>query len=411
MSRAAPYFSLGLPTRNRGDFAEQAVQFILDQKFQDFELVIADSDESGDTLKRLQRFQDPRIQYHNTCGKTGPENFQFCAEQARGEYFLLLTDRVRLRPHALEVLYQQSESKRYPSIRYHYDTFDGRQSPPKIWRPEYCGENRLITADELLSQYVNGSAGAEVHRFMPLAQFSAIHRGLMEKIRGTQGRPMFAPIVPDMWCCFAQLSCCEDQFLNLGQSLSVLVIQDGSAAARFLLKNESGSRFLREISKNGELDMEHVPIKALLTNNMIYNDYFRAQKVYGGRLLNHPLLPATYFAGIHTNFGDSMKVGANTRAEYREWKQALAQQPADVQKEVARRLSSGKSYAQMETSRLIKKVRYALGINRLESSLKSLRRAKKKKSRPSFKTVAEYVAYDPGQNAAEPATHKKVMVL
>jgi glycosyltransferase involved in cell wall biosynthesis len=405
MSIRAPYFSVALPTRNRGELAEQAVRYILNQTFRDFELIVADSDDTDDTRDRLKGINDPRLRYYGMRNVTGPDNFQFTVDQARGEYFVFLSDRIMLRPRALEVLYRHSEARRYPNIRYHCETFDDRQYPPKIWKPEYCDGNKLVTPDEVLTQFMGENDGAELNPLLPTPHLSAIHRGLLEKIRGPQSRPVFAPIVPDLWACFAQLSCCEGEMLNLGQILSVQLMRVG-VGTQFLLKKESGTQFLREICKKGELEMEHVPIKSLLTNNMIYNDYLRARKLYGGRLLDYPLPWATYFVGVHRNFGDSMKIGVNMRPEYREWKQALAQQPVEVRKEVRRRLGSIKSYGRMEANRLMKKVRYALGINHLESRLKSLRPSKKKKSVPSYKTVAEYMANDAGQKSAEAALEK-----
>jgi hypothetical protein len=393
MSLRAPYFSIGLPTRNRGELVEKAVHYILNQTFRDFELIVGDSDDSDDTRDRLRKITDPRLRYYNTRNKTGPDNFQFTVEQARGEYFVFLTDRFMLRPHALEVLHQHSEARRYPSIRYFYDTFDDRHSPPKVWKSQDCHSHRLVTPDEVLSLIVGDNDGGELGRLMPLPQLSAIHRSLLEKIRGTQSRPVFAPIVTDMWCCFAQLACCEGEMLNLGQSLSVAVMRTGIGGS-FILKMKSGEQFLREICKNGELAMEHVPIKSHLTNNLIYNDYLRAQKLFGGRLLDHPLSWATYFVGVHRNFKDSMMAGVNMRSDYREWEKALGQQPREVQDEVRRRLGSVKSFRQMETSRLMKKARYALGIHHLETRLKLLRPSKKKKTNPPYKTLDDFIHYE-----------------
>jgi glycosyltransferase involved in cell wall biosynthesis len=393
MSQKAPYFSLAIPTRNRGELAEQAVQYVLGQKFQDFELIIADSDETDDTVQRLKRFQDPRIRYFNTRGKTGPDNFQFCADQVRGEYLVFMTDRLMLRPEALEVLYQHSEARRYPSIRYHCDTFDDRKTPPKIWKPEFLNGNRTVTADEVLKGFVGEENGPLLARIVPMPQLSAIHRSMLEKVKGTQDRPIFAPIVPDMWCCFAQLSCCEEEMLNIGQMLSVFVMRMG-AGMQFLHKKASGSDFLREICKNGELDMAHVPLKALPTANMIFNDYMRARQLFGGKLEAYPLPMTTYFDGVFRNFEDSLKIGINMRAEYQEWKTELKKQPIDVQTEVKRRLkNSKKSYAQLEMKRLLKKARYTLRLHDLEGKLKSLRGVKKgKKPAIHYKSVGEYMA-------------------
>jgi glycosyltransferase involved in cell wall biosynthesis len=400
MSQKAPYFSITLPTRNRGELAEQAVQFILAQTFTDFELIIADSDETDDTVQRLKRFQDPRLRYHNTRGKTAPENFQFCADQARGEYLVFTTDRLMLRPEALQVLYQHSEARRYPNLRYHGDYYDDRQSPPKIWRPEFLSGNKTVTADELLRSFVGEENGPSLAPLMPMPQLSAIHHTMLAKIKGTQNRPIFAPIVPDMWSCFAQLSCCEDEMLNIGQMLCVGIIRMGTGSS-FLQKKESGSKFLREICKNGELDMAHVPLKSLVTANMIFNDYMRARQLFGGRLESYPLPMTTYFDGVFRNFEDSLKVGTNMRAEYREWKNELKKQPIEVQDEVKRRLKNlKKSYPQLEMKRLLRKARYTLRLHDLERKIKSMRPPKKgKKPAAHYNSVAEYMA----RNSAMPA--------
>ena len=394
MSLTAPYFSIGIPTRNRGELVEQAVKYILAQTFGDFELIIADSDETDDTVDRLKRIEDPRLRYFKTRGKTGPENFQFCADQAKGEYFVFLTDRLMLRPHALETIFRHSEARRFPNIRYHCDTFDDRQSPPKIWKPEYCHGNKLVNADEVMDHFVGENDGPELSKIIPMPQLSAIHRSVLEKIKGVDSRPVFAPIVPDMWCCFAQLAVCEEEMLNIGEMLSVFVMRMG-AGLSFLHKKDSGTKFLREICKNGELDMEHVPIKATPTSNMIYNDYMRARKLFGGRLERYPLPWPTYFTGVYRNFEDAMKVGVNMRAEYQEWKTALKAQPPEVQAEVKRRLKKTKSFSKLETKRLLKRVRYNIGLNHLETSLKALRPSTKKKVSTPHKTLAEYIATEP----------------
>ena len=397
MSLSSPFFSIGLPTRNRGELAEQAIQFVLNQTFQDFELIIADSDDTDETQERLKKFQDPRIRYFKTRGKTGPDNFQFCVEQSRGEYFMLLTDRLILRPYALEVLHQNAQERRYSAMRYHFDTYDDRSGTPKTWSPEYCtGENKVYTADDILTQFVDGVPNEYYYRVVPTPQYSAIHRSALEKIRGTgaKPRPYFAPIVPDMWCIVALLSCCEDPILNIGRSLSVFIIKDGVYFS-FLLKKDSGVKFLREICKGDELELNHVPVKAHTIDNMIYNDYGRAQKIYGGRLLKYPVPAATYFVGVHRNMQDSIKAGVNMRKDHNEWKKALEKQPADVQAEVAKRLGAKIHFAKLETNRLMKKARSALGLKHIEDSLRSLKGRKRKKKAVPYRTVAEYMASTP----------------
>jgi glycosyltransferase involved in cell wall biosynthesis len=56
-----PIVSVVITAFNRERYIEQAVSSILDQTFQDFELIIVDDGSTDSTLERLARFSDPRI--------------------------------------------------------------------------------------------------------------------------------------------------------------------------------------------------------------------------------------------------------------------------------------------------------------------------------------------------------------
>ena len=75
---AAPFFSVVIPTYNRVDILNRAIDSVLNQSFSNFELIIVDNgstDHTGEWLK--QNYRDPRIKYYfqkGTGSPAGPRN-------------------------------------------------------------------------------------------------------------------------------------------------------------------------------------------------------------------------------------------------------------------------------------------------------------------------------------------------
>ena len=79
--------SICLPTYNGAAFLEEALRSILDQTYQDFELLIVDDGSSDATLDIVQSFSDPRIRLHRNPERLGiPANWNRCLELAAGEF-------------------------------------------------------------------------------------------------------------------------------------------------------------------------------------------------------------------------------------------------------------------------------------------------------------------------------------
>jgi glycosyltransferase involved in cell wall biosynthesis len=88
---AGPAVSIGLPVYNAEPFLEEALHSLLQQTFQDFELIISDNASTDGTaaicLHHAQR--DPRIRYVRQAQNLGAMgNFCYVLEQARGHWFM-----------------------------------------------------------------------------------------------------------------------------------------------------------------------------------------------------------------------------------------------------------------------------------------------------------------------------------
>jgi glycosyltransferase involved in cell wall biosynthesis len=89
-----PLVTIGIPTYNRADgYLKQALQSAVDQTYPRLEIVVSDNCSTDQTDLVVKGFSDPRIRYFKHSENIGANNnFNFCLEQARGDYFLLLHD-------------------------------------------------------------------------------------------------------------------------------------------------------------------------------------------------------------------------------------------------------------------------------------------------------------------------------
>jgi glycosyltransferase involved in cell wall biosynthesis len=86
----APKVSIGLPVFNGGNFLAPTLESLLNQTFQDFEIVISDNASTDDTPEICQRFAsaDSRVKYHRSPVNHGAAwNYNEVFRLSRGRYF------------------------------------------------------------------------------------------------------------------------------------------------------------------------------------------------------------------------------------------------------------------------------------------------------------------------------------
>ena len=86
-----PLFTIGIPVFNRLDFFKTALKSVLNQSFQNFEVVIVDDFSTDGTREYLKTLQDPRIKIFNNEYNVGIiPNWRHCIEKANGTWFKFL---------------------------------------------------------------------------------------------------------------------------------------------------------------------------------------------------------------------------------------------------------------------------------------------------------------------------------
>ena len=91
MNDNRPKVSVGIPVFNGEELIEETIQSILNQTFQDFEVIISDNASTDRTLEICKKFsdKDSRIKVFVQENNKGPYwNFNFVLDKAVGDYFV-----------------------------------------------------------------------------------------------------------------------------------------------------------------------------------------------------------------------------------------------------------------------------------------------------------------------------------
>jgi glycosyltransferase involved in cell wall biosynthesis len=98
-----PRFTVAIPTYNRAHYLPYTISCLLQQTFEDFEIVISDNASSDDTGDVVRRFRDKRIRYFRQSELLcAGHNFGACADMAQGDWIVFNQDDDVLNPCFLE---------------------------------------------------------------------------------------------------------------------------------------------------------------------------------------------------------------------------------------------------------------------------------------------------------------------
>jgi glycosyltransferase involved in cell wall biosynthesis len=88
-----PYFTIGIPTYNRANYLQQAVNSALSQTCSDFELIVSDNASTDDTPAVVAGIKDSRFRFVRQPANLGAvRNIDFLLQAARGRFFILHQD-------------------------------------------------------------------------------------------------------------------------------------------------------------------------------------------------------------------------------------------------------------------------------------------------------------------------------
>jgi glycosyltransferase involved in cell wall biosynthesis len=100
-----PKITIAIPTFNRAVLLGQTIDSVLKQSYVSIEIIVSDNCSTDNTSEVVAAYRDKRIVYFRQAENLGMVgNWNFCLQQATGEYFLLLSDDDLLEENSIESL-------------------------------------------------------------------------------------------------------------------------------------------------------------------------------------------------------------------------------------------------------------------------------------------------------------------
>lgn len=366
-----PFFTVVIPTRNRPELFKDALQSVLSQDFDDFEVIVSDNSTDDKTQIAIEPFRNsPKLSAFRTDGNLSmPKHWEFATTKARGRYVLVLTDRSVLKPHALNTIYAaiNSSTEDVPVCSWRWSLRDDGSELEYADTPMYGGGIVTLSSLDILHKFVNRQ---NVYPYeLPRAMNACYRNDLAAEIRHKYGA-LFMPLSPDYVCAFLLLAHTEkilffDTALYISQGLDV---SNGGKCYGSMSDAESYLSTLGIINYYA-----HVPIKMPLGASVLYQDFLAMQAMAGGELSKVEMNWVEYFIRCHKEILEKRRQSIMSRQELdavqHAWDQALNGMAKDIRRKVKQELQIQPLWLSRSKA-AIKKMPFATTLIKTVKSLK-----------------------------------------
>lgn len=178
-----------------------AIRSVLDQTFDDFEIVVSNNQSADDSAAVALETGDPRIRLVETSRfLPSAENWEFARRHARGDYFVLIGDDDYLTPDALArcdaaISAAPVRIVEWGAISYFDSTYPDARLANSFEARQFGGDVRTVPAREILAAYFDYVFSI----YRPHPSSVMFERRLAEEIAETVGS-FYEPPFPEFTC-------------------------------------------------------------------------------------------------------------------------------------------------------------------------------------------------------------------
>lgn len=340
-----PFFSIIIPTKNRAKIVIFAIESVLRQTFDNYEIILVDNDDSDDTARAVEPYRDKnQIRYFRTGDLSMSDNWEFGVKQAVGTYITILEDKQILRKFALEYAHHYLNEERYTVATFPYSNMETPKINTYFFSRLVPGASFLgfkpqrdihqfpfvIKSDDIINDILFVKDRVSSLPYLPRGITSFVHKSIIEKIQNSPVGRLCDDVNPDYVMAFLQLAVVDD-VLILPKRLSITgnLISNGFQLMR--KKGEVQKTFLKQLRDGEDAPFRYVPIKSMLIWNAIVNDFKRIQRDMGGHLDNISIPPVHYYVYCYWDIAIGQGLGADMSDAVEEWTRALQTESQEVQ--------------------------------------------------------------------------------
>lgn len=334
-----PFFTVAIPTKNRPDHLDNAIRSVLQQNFQDFEIIVSDnSDEavSGRAAELVAAFEDERIRYVRASGQLSmPDNWENAIAEARGEFVGILTDRSVFRRDALDTVHAEIGKSGAKLVSWFMDHYGGDLYGNE-YRPRKCTHRRYrYDKDTVLKYFLHGHPKF-APKIIPRLMTSMCHRSILEAIRASAVGRCCPPVCPDYTSGFLMMAH-TDWLLVVDEALFVSCGRGNGSA--FRRRDELAERFRQDLGMTWTDLVDRMPSDACFSHALVLNDFIRLRDMLPDQFAGLDIDRVQYYLGCLTDYVKTAAHGGDRTEDLDILIDSLNNESKDLQREVrARRL-------------------------------------------------------------------------
>ena len=368
---AKPLFSIVIPTYNRQDLVPYAIESVIRQTFDDYEIIVCDNFSTDNTAMVVSRFTDPRLRYVRTPQHfVIADNWEYSRTQAKGELVLMLSDDDALVSTTLAHFYQEFKQQKSEFMftnvaEYRDNTFPGPEQNILDCRP-FSGSSRILQAEEIINplfSFANIHYNYHPSAFMfsrTLANTVANRAGRFFKTNGVE---YFA------WPVAAVLS---NKIVYIDSPLVIIGRTKKSWGVNLSLCNP-GKKKIKKFIDDVEKRRKYSPVNNFTMCNLIAEGILTAQRTFPKEFEKYIFDEAQFLMATMRELGDRKNLGVDVSGEMGEINRYLGQRP-DLIADISRRERLAGGELQKTVWQTLRTSVGNLGLRRIRARIRDSRR-------------------------------------
>ena len=303
MQNKQPFFSIVIPTRNRADTLEYTIKTILNQNFNDFEIIVCNNNSIDNTEELIKNIDDFRIKYiKSEIDLSMSDNWELAYTQTKGKYITYLADNDGFINGSLSFLHNLLELNNLPKIIrwnkniYHWPSMDSINK--NLLYIHLLKNLKIIETNKIIQEVLDEKRNYQI---LPMIYTSVIKRELVEMLIKKTGR-IFHSVSPDLSTGFS-FAILEKSYLSLSYGITCGSMSAKSNGFNCLTKSNSIEKEFKKLSNDSLISFhKNIPFvrsytaaviesflktKEILDCNMFEINY---EKIYGKIILESIIL-------------------------------------------------------------------------------------------------------------------------